>query len=49
MRPRKDIYKKKQAQEREFCLNHCPHAKASECRWEPKECMVAVRKREGRV
>lgn len=26
--------------EAQFCTTHCPHAKASDCRWQVKQCMA---------
>lgn len=45
MRQRKDKLERKRAMEREFCLNHCPHAKDSDCLCSPKVCMVGEKRR----
>lgn len=42
---RQGKWEHKRAIERDFCLNRCPHPKASECRWAPKECMAEAARR----
>lgn len=36
--------------EQDFCLNHCPHPNAKDCRWIPRQCIEeAERLKSGRV
>lgn len=46
---RKGEYERKRATEMDFCLNHCPHPRASDCRWTPRECMEQAQRRAERV
>lgn len=45
MRPKKGKLEEKRRRETDFCLNRCPHAKDSDCRWTPKVCMAEERRR----
>lgn len=31
-------------EEQNFCLNHCPHPNAKDCRWIPRQCMAEVKR-----
>lgn len=40
----KGKWERQRAIERDFCLNHCPHPNARDCRWIPKLCMAEAKR-----